>query len=60
MLLPKIEMKNKNGTKQGGLDGACVCVSRDKERERLTEEDMVFVTVDIVSKRMYNHLQKRI
>ncbi len=23
--LPKIEMKNKNGTTQGGLDGVCVC-----------------------------------
>lgn len=39
LLLPKIEMKNKNGTKPGGLD--CVCVSRDKGREVNTGERAV-------------------
>ncbi len=65
--LPKIEMKNKNGTTQGGLDGVCVCdvclcacVLGRIKGERLTEKDTVFVTVGIVSKHMYIHVQKQI
>lgn len=54
-------MKNKNGTKQGGFDGCvCVCVLAGINGERLTEEDMLFVTVGIVSKHMYIHVQKQI
>ena len=47
---PKIEMKNKNGTKQGVC--VCVCVFGRIKGERLTEKDMVFVTVGKVSKRV--------
>lgn len=38
----------------------CVCVLGRIKGERLTEEDMVFVTVGIVSKHMYIHVQKQI
>ena len=54
-----------------GWVGWCVCVvvvvcvlecvlGRIKGEERLTEKDIVFVTVGIVSKRMYIHVQKQI
>lgn len=56
-LPPKIEIKNKNGTNRMGwmMCVWCVCWG-----ERLTEKDMVFVTVGIVSKHMYIHAQKLI
>lgn len=56
MLLPNIEMKNKNGTKQGGLDSLLGMM----KTERLTDEDMLFVTVGIVSKHMYIHVQQQV